>query len=204
MEDLPEEWRPPQRFYQGGLGESQRGLGFWESPKKSKGAGRSASNFDPRAAQTRQTAPQAGPWVTEAARSSVSEEAPPHSIPPTDSFTNPQAPSTARLPRHRQSSTYIRPQAYAPRSGKVSREPIGAELGAWPRGRGRADGDSGAERTQRSRVRLATPGRSRTSDSSSGGRGRVRVALGGGGGRVLRERVERNAGTAGGGSVRPD
>lgn len=46
---------------------------LWELPKKSKRAGRSAMNFDHSSAQTRMTAPQAGPWVTEVARSSASE-----------------------------------------------------------------------------------------------------------------------------------
>lgn len=94
-------------------------------------------NFDPSAAQTRRTAPQAGPRVTKVARSSESEEAPPLPVrPPVDS-ANPRAPSTTRLPRHFQSNDYIQPRPRAPRSGKVSREPIGAE---WGRGQGQGAG----------------------------------------------------------------
>lgn len=63
----------------------------------------------------------------------------PASFCPEVSSTNPRAPSTARLLRHLQSSTYIRAPACAPRSRKVSREPIRVELGAWSGGGGRAD-----------------------------------------------------------------
>lgn len=119
------------------------GLGLWESPKKSKGSVGSAMNFDPNSAQTRETAPEAGQWVTEVASSSASEETPPRPAPPTFNFANPWAPSTARCPRHLQSSTYIRPQVCAPRSGKVSREPIGACLGAWSGAGGGRAGTAG-------------------------------------------------------------
>ena len=83
-------------------------------------------NLDPNVAQTSQTPPQAGQWVSEGARSSASEETPPLPIPPTFNSANPREPSTARLPRRLQSSTSIRPRVCVPRSGKVSREPIGA------------------------------------------------------------------------------
>ena len=114
------------RWSQGAPG----GPSLWESPKKTqKGV---PWTLTPNAAQTSQTPPQAGQRVTEVARSSASEETPPLPLPPTFNSTNPRESSTARLPRPLQSSTYIRPRVCAPLSGKVSREPIGAWLGAWP------------------------------------------------------------------------
>lgn len=71
----------------------------------------------------------------------MSEEAPPLPVRPTVNSANPRAPSTARLPRHFQSNDYIRPRPRAPRSGKVSREPIGA---VW--GRGQRQGAGGLRR----------------------------------------------------------
>ena len=162
-------------------------------------------NFDHSAAQTRMTAPQDGPWVTEVARSSASEKTPPRFIPPTINSANPQAPSTARLLRHLQSSTYIRAQACAPRSRKVSREPIRVELGAW-------SGAGGGRTETVGRSTLGPVGcdwpplaRAAPRTAASGGSGRVRVAPGGGGGGggVLRERVGRDTEIAGGGSARP-
>lgn len=55
-----EEWEPPQRLSHGGPRESQGALASGRLPRKVK-AQRSAMNFDPSAAQTTPTAPQAGP-----------------------------------------------------------------------------------------------------------------------------------------------
>lgn len=57
-------------------------LGRWESPKERKGAWKSAVNFDRGAAQTKMTAPQAGPRASEVARSSASKETPPRLLLP--------------------------------------------------------------------------------------------------------------------------